>query len=406
MPKRSARRCSGQQALIVSLALVCGCQGESAFHAPPTASAEPLATVPLTSVGGMVFLAVGSDSAPARLWLLDSGFETSVVNRRYADSLPVQHYGHRQQATPGGHTDVGVVPGIRLHVGRVIFRPESLAVIDLHNVEPLLGLPYAGILGHDFLMQYVTRIDYDRHVVELFAPTSFVYSGSGHTLPVWIEAHQPFALGLLYVNGRAVPAKLKLDTGSLDVLGLNGSFVQQTELTRGGSRGAPASGAALGGKVAGYLIRLDSLTIGRSTVAQPIVGYSTETERRGDAGTVGMGVLSRFNLVFDYGRGRVILESTARTHRPLEYDASGLLLTTTGATFQGISVLSVAPGSPGDAAGIQAGDSLVAIDGETPSRLGLSGVRERFSQAGSTVQLVVMRRGKERRMVLRLRPRL
>jgi S1-C subfamily serine protease len=158
--------------------------------------------------------------------------------------------------------------------------------------------------------------------------------------------------------------------------------------------------------VAAYLIRLDSVTIGGTTVARPIAGYSAETERRGDAGTVGMGLLSRFNLVFDYARRRVIVEPTARTACPIEYDASGLLLTSSGPEFQGITVLGVDPGSAGDAAGIQAGDSLGAIDGNSPTRLGLSGVRERFSQANTVVQLVIMHRGKERRVVLRLRPRL
>jgi S1-C subfamily serine protease len=105
-------------------------------------------------------------------------------------------------------------------------------------------------------------------------------------------------------------------------------------------------------------------------------------------------------------RRRVILEPTTRTPRPMEYDASGLLLTSSFPGFQGITVLAVDPGSPGDAAGIQAGDSLMAIDGMSPTRLGLSGVRERFSQVNTPVQLVILHRGKERHVVLRLRPRL
>lgn len=393
-----------RQALLLTLTLLCACRaGGDPFSR--TAALTPLATLALTNVEGMVFLPVAAEGSPVHLWLLDSGFETSVVNRRYADSLHLAGYAHGEQLAPGGHIDVGVVPGIPLHVGTTVFRPESLSVIDLHNVEPLLGSAFAGILGHDFLMRYVTRIDYERQVVELFAPSSFAYQGSGRILPVWIEANQPFALGILYINSRVVPAKLKLDTGSLDVLGLNGSFVQQTELTRDGSRGIPAVGAAVGGKVPAYLIRLDSLTMGGITVSRPIAGYSTETERRGDAGTVGMGFLSRFNLLFDYSRHRVILESTARSNQPMKSDASGLLLAASGPGFQGIIVLSVAPGSPGDLAGLQAGDSLVAIDGESPTRLRLAGVRKQLSQAGTTVQLLVNRGGKERRVILQLRSR-
>jgi hypothetical protein len=390
--------------LVAALALM-ACRAGPARQSSQAASVQPLAILPLTSAGGMPFVPVRAESGPTHLWLLDSGFETSVVNSRYADSLHLPAYVHGQQAGPGGDTDIGIVPGIRLHVGPTMFRPESLAVIDLHHVEPLIGLPYAGILGHDFLERYVTRIDYDRRVVELFAPTTFVYSGAGRPLTVWIEADQPFALGSLYANRRTVPAKLKLDTGSLDILGLNGSFVQQTELTRGNPRRVPAQGAAVGGKVAAYLIRLDSVTIGGFTMAGPVAGYSAETERRGDAGTMGMGLLSRFNLVFDYARRRVILEPTARTPRPLQYDASGLLLTSTVPAFQGITVLAVDPGSSADAAGIQAGDSLMAIDGQSPTRLGLSGVRERFSQVNTSVQVVIMHRGKERHVVLRLRSR-
>jgi hypothetical protein len=401
-----AHRWVGAPSGIATLLFVAACRAGPTHQPSQAASVKPLAILPLTSAGGMPFVPVRGDSGPDRLWLLDSGFETSVVNRRYADSLHLPAYVHGQQAAPGGHTDIGVVPGIRLHVGPTMFQPESLAVIDLHHVEPLIGLPYAGILGHDFLERYVTRIDYDRQIIELFAPNTFVYSGAGRSLPVWIEADQPFALGWLYANPRTVPAKLKLDTGSLDVLGLNGSFVQQTELTQGNRRRIPAQGAALGGKVAAYLIRLDSVTIGGFTMARPVAAYSAETERRGDAGTVGMGLLSRFNLVFDYVRHRVILEPTTRTPRSMEYDASGLLLTSSAPGFQGITVLAVDPGSPGDAAGIQAGDSLAAIDGMSPTRLGLSGVRERFSQVNTSVQLVILHRGKERRVVLRLRPRL
>lgn len=366
----------------------------------------PVATLPLTSAGGLPFIRVETDSSPPHLWLLDSGFETSVVNRRYADSLRLPAYVHGEADAPGGHTDAGVVPGIPLHLGQATFRPDSLTVIDLHHVEPLIGLAYAGILGHDFLTRYVTRLDYDRQVVELFEPNQFVYGGTGRILPVWIEADQPFALGLLYLNGRAVPAKLKLDTGSLDVLGLNGSFVQQAELTQGVSKRLPALGAAIGGKVAGHVMRLDSLTIAGTTVARPIAAFSADVERRGDAGTVGVGLLSRFNLVFDYAGRRVILEPTARTHAPMGYDASGLLLTSVGPDFRRITVLGVDRGSPADTAGVRRRDVLVAIDGQPSAQLGLSRIREKLSQPDTKLSLTFLRRGDERHVVLRLRARL
>ena len=400
-----ARRRSRYPAIVTMLACL-ACRPSPRTNDSQRTPPEPVAILPLISAGGLAFISVRTDSGGTHLWLLDSGFETSVVNRRYADSLRLPAYAHGEAVAPGGHTDVGVVAGIPLHLGQAMFRPESLAVVDLHHVEPLVGLAYAGILGHDFLTRYVTRVDYDRRVVELFTPSRFVYRGPGRILPVWIEADQPFALGLLYLNGRTIPAKLKLDTGSLDVLGLNGSFVQQAELTRGGSRRLPASGAGIGGKVTGYVIRLDSVGIASTTVAQPIAAYSADVERRGDAGTLGVGLLGRFNLVFDYSRHRVILEPTARTHAPMGYDASGLLLTSVGPGLQGTAVLGVDRGSPADTAGIRQGDVLVAIDSLPSTQLSLSGIRERLSLSGTDVSMVFLRRGKERHVVLRLRARL
>jgi len=359
----------------------------------------------MVSVGGIPFVAVRTDGAPPYLWLLDSGFETSVVNRRYADTLQLPAYTHGQAAAPGGHTDIGRIPGFPLHIGQATFDPDSMDVIDLHNVEPLLGFPFAGILGHDFLTRYVVRLDYDRQQVELFEPVSFACAGPGQSLPLWIEAEQPFVLGVLYTDGRATPAKLKLDTGSLDVLGLNGSFVRQTDLVREDRPRLPALGAALGGTTTGYAVRLDSLSLGSTTVLRPIAGYSTDLERRGDAGTIGAALLSRFNLVFDYSRHRVILEPTPRLQSAMRYDASGVLLTGAGPDFASVVVLAVDRGSPAAAAGIQPGDTIIAIGGVPAARVGLSGIRERLTQP-DTVRVQLVRRGRPREVVLKLQERL
>jgi hypothetical protein len=388
--------------LVLVAAIVSACRATS----PPAQRGEsPLAVLPLITVDGMPFISVQTDSAQPHLWLLDSGFETSVVNTRFADSLRIPAHTQQKTAAPGGHTDVGRVPGIPLHLGKVTFSPDSLDIVDLHHVEPLLGLPYAGILGHDFLLEYVTRIDYDRERVELFAPRTFVYAGPGKSLPLWIEAAQAFVLGVLHSSGRATPAKLKIDTGSLDALGLNGSFVQQTELVRGIRHPLPAMGAAIGGAVEAYVVRLDSIALSGIVIAKPIAGYSVETSRRGDAGTIGVALLSRFNLVFDYSRHRLIVEPTATSHRPMAYDASGLLLAGSGPGYRGIVVVSVDSDSPAAAASIRPGDSLLMIDGTGVAELGLTRIRARLTHPG-TVSLRVVHRGVSRDVMLRLQERL
>jgi S1-C subfamily serine protease len=140
-------------------------------------------------------------------------------------------------------------------------------------------------------------------------------------------------------------------------------------------------------------------------IAKPIAGYSVETNRRGDAGTIGVALLSRFNLVFDYGRHRLIMEATATARRPMAYDASGLLVAGSGPDYRGIVVVSVDPDSPAAAASIRPGDSLLMIDGTGVAELGLTGIRARLTQPGM-VNMRVVHRGVSRDVVLRLRERL
>jgi len=385
--------------------MVTACRASPSGQARKETAPAPLAVVPLISVDGIPFISVRRDSAPPHLWLLDSGFGASVVNRRFADTLRLPGYTHGQATVPGGHTDVGSVAGFPLHIGEATFNPDNLAVIDLHNVEPVIGLPFAGILGHDFLMRYVVRLDYDHQQVQLFEPTRFAYAGAGQSLPLWIEAAQSFVLGVLYIDGRATPAKLKLDTGSFDVLGLNGSFVRQTDLVSDNRPKLPGMGAALGGAITGYTVRLDSMSLGGIMVGKPIAAYSTDVQRRGDAGTMGVRLLSRFNLVFDYPRHRVILEATERLHRPLRYDASGLLLTGAGPGYRSVAVLAVERNSPAAAAGIEPGDSIIMIGDKSAAAVGLSAIRDRLAQP-DTVRLRLMHHGRTREVLLHLRERL
>ena len=80
-------------------------------------------------------------------------------------------------------------------------------------------------------------------------------------LNAWIESGETFVLGMLWAGGPSVPAKLKLDTGSLGGLGLNGSFVVQNRLFPLAGP-APREGISVGGATRNFVSRLDSMELG------------------------------------------------------------------------------------------------------------------------------------------------
>jgi hypothetical protein len=267
-------------------------------------------------------------------------------------------------------------------------------------LEPIIGRRFGGILGHDFFERFVVRIDYSAHTVTLFDPATFTDS-AGTSVPLWLEAQEPFFVGTLFLGGRAHTAKLKVDTGSLDFIGLNGSFVAQTRLVPTGHPTLPAIGAAVGGNPDGFYTALDSFALGGWVVRRPMIGYSASVERIGDAGTIGARFLSRFAITFDYRRHRLLLRSEVEPATPPSADASGTLLVTTDSLFRTIGVQNVMPNTPASSAGLRPGDRLDAIGGDSTVVHDLWAVRRLFDIPDTTYSLTIGRGAKREQLTIR-----
>ena len=367
--------------------------------------AAPIATVPFDGPGHLVFVHVTAGQRDAGWWMLDSGFEYSVVSTQTADALGLARGAASGVPQPGGTVEEAWTRAVALAFGGVPFRAESLAVIDLSGLEPIVGRRIGGILGHDVFVRYVMGIDYGASTIDVHEPATFTYRGAGVELPLWIEHGEPFFVAQLFADGRMAPAKLKLDTGSMDFIGLNGSFVDQTNLVAASRARIPALGAALGGNPEHFLTRLDSMVVGPWAVKRPVMGYSASLERDGDAGTVGADFLRRFHPIFDYARRRLILESQPTLADATPVDASGLMLVATGERFDTLQVLSVAKDSPAMEAGLGPGDRITAW-ADIGEPLTLDAARRRLAQPGQRLDLVVERAGARRTISLRTRERI
>jgi len=114
--------------------------------------------------------------------------------------------------------------------------------------------------------------------------------------------------------------------------------------------------------------------------------------------------LRRFNVIFDYPHGRVIIEPNAMFRAPYEFDMSGLFLTSEGASSKGFKVYSTITGSPAADAGIREGDVIDAIDGQPVSKFTLDQVRQMFKDAENKEHSLSIRRNdKTHTAKLRLR---
>jgi hypothetical protein len=384
----------------LSLSLVAACASPRKPVSPPGPPGTP---VRAEFVDGIVLLEVSLDGRPG-WWILDSGYEYSLLDSATAHAAGIAVSTPAAVAQPGGSVTQGWARSVPLDVSGNRFLADSLAAFALTPLAPVVGKPLAGLLGNDFFERHVITIDYARREVLLASPGDWTLPdsiGRRTIVPLWLEAGEPFIEATFWVAGRTVPARLKLDTGSLSGLGLNGSFVAQNRLFPEGWPRRSMEGIAVGGATRNFVGRLDSMALGGFVIPQPVAGWSEDLTRVGDAGTLGAPNLARFRVTFDYARYRMILEPTPEVAARETWEAAGVLLVQVPGGD--VIVAQVLPGTPADSAGLLAGDVVRSVGGLEAGKAGLDSMRRHFRTPGTIDTLVISRRGTTRTVSLRQR---
>jgi hypothetical protein len=207
----------------------------------------------------------------------------------------------------------------------------------------------------------------------------------------------------------ASPAVLRsisaIDLGDRSALTLFGPFWRAHRIDEvDGPAYDAMTGYGIGGPINAKLTRVRELKFGQISVANPVTRLSLQ--QRGAfadskiAGSVGGAILSRFEVIFDYPHGRIIL-----IPRP---DAPEQATDRSGAWFavdaSGIYVYAVAPGTPAAEAGLQVRDRVVEINGVASGAFDVFELRGLASDLRTDeLALLVERSGSRLGKTLRLR---
>jgi membrane-associated protease RseP (regulator of RpoE activity) len=156
-------------------------------------------------------------------------------------------------------------------------------------------------------------------------------------------------------------------------------------------------GAGAAGRVMGRMGRVQALQIGRFVLREPITMFAQDAggafANSALAGNIGAQIAMRFRTYLDYGRKRIILESSPMFDTPFDRAFSGLALRALGDDFRTFRVIDVLEDSPASDAGIQVGDVIASIDETPASGLTIFRINELFDVARTYT--VSIRRGAE-----------
>lgn len=361
-------------------------------------------TVPIELINNHIYVQVSFDGRPATPVLFDTG-GVNVLVPAAVERLGLKSEGKLQGRGAGeGSEDLGLTKVKELRIGDLFLRDQSFFVLPLHGLDRVEGVPINGLIGFEVFKRFVVRIDYAGKRATFTLPDAFHASGREQVVPVTFDGRTPQVQG--EIDG--VAGVFSIDTGSRASLTLNGPFAEKNGLKAKYSPKLEAmSGWGVGGGVRSALTRVRLLKIGTVEVPGPVADIALTTKGAFAnpylAGNIGGGVLKRFDITFDYGKKRLLLEPNANFSSPDNWDRSGLWL---NRADDGFRVEEAVAGGPGAQASLAAGDTITAIDGKQATGISLADLRQRLRDGapGTAVKMTVRTAGgatREVKVVLR-----
>ncbi|PZQ60234.1 MAG: hypothetical protein DI570_14625 [Phenylobacterium zucineum] len=320
--------------------------------------------------------------------MLDSGAETTVIDKAYADSLGIKPTAIVEAVGTGGRDVAELASGVTIKVGEVELRDMTVALMDLSPIAAALGRPLPAVLGKEVLNALTVQLDFAAKTITFHDPARFqpapgfvavpVSNVSGlHAIPASIEGRPPVLLDFDLGNGSPL-------------------LVFPSYWKPQGMLADRPSSKSLSGAVGGMRQRsvavVKSLTLAGATLRDIPATFGEEDNSAFNVGhtggNIGMPILGRFDLVTDYARNRLLLRPRPDAiAAPFPKDRTGLAARLAGG---GLTIGFVAPGSPAEAAGLKSGQVITAVNGRPAAEVGVAGLTAlRTGAAGQALALTL-----------------
>ena len=325
-------------------------------------------------------------------------------------------------------------------------RQDLYAVFDPElNFAPRLGVPIHGIIGYDFLKDFVVEINYSARFMRIHVPEYYKPKNCRECKSLNLDFHnnKPYIQSALLIDNEEIPLKMLIDTGGSDAIWLfedDGKKIEVPPKHFEDFLGRGISGRVYGKRakietfeIAGYKLRRVNVAFPDSTS----ISFARRFKERN--GSIAGNVLKRFNLVLDYQNRSMKLKRNRNFGLPFYYNKSGIELehdgvrvvrevnkdielnpygsdnqsvAQTGIIFTGsykyllapsFAIVEIREGSPAEKAGLRIGDVILNVNNRHAHQFSMQQVIQMFyGETGKRIRLVVDREGVPMKFEFRL----
>lgn len=342
--------------------------------------------------GGVMIMQAQFANRPDTLnFILDTGSGGISL-----DSTTTRHFG--LTPTPSDRTIRGIA-GIR-QVGFLYnqqLRLPGLAIDSLNfhvnNYELLTavyGIHIDGIIGYSVLSRYVLKVNFDSSFVEFWTKGTLKYPRGGFLLRPFIST-----LPVTYVRVKDqddFTSRFLFDMGAGLNMMLSTDFLRDSALLHRKRKLYPKQAEGLGGKIDMKMTVIREVKLGPYRFKNvPVYVFDDEyniTSYPYLGGILGNDLLRRFNMILNYDRRDFYLTPNTHFNDPFDYSYSGIDFYQIDAQ---VLLGDVAKGSPAEAAGLQEGDVVIAVNKNFSQNL--QAFKAALQENRDKIKIIVLRNG-------------
>src|SRR5688572_27154300 len=207
----------------------------AAAQAPQAAkpAAQPI-EIPFELVTRHIVLKVRVNNSRPLSFILDTGDKFAVIELNRAKELGLDLHGQVRLSGAGAETSTGAfVRGSSFTLqGLPGFSQPVRLALPIGRLALRFGHDLDGIIGTDFIKEFVVEIDYQARVMRLHDKSKFTYNGRGAVIPIQMDSagHPILEAEVTPIGGEPIRGKFVMDLGSGAALALYSPFVRKREL--------------------------------------------------------------------------------------------------------------------------------------------------------------------------------
>lgn len=371
-------------------------------------------TIPFRIIRDMVIIRLSINNKGPFNFVLDTGVGLMLITEpKLVDSINITNKRTLKIAGLGEGEDFEayVTSPLKVEIPGFISYDVAAAILkkDHFGLSNYAGMPIHGLLGYEFFNNLVVKVNFADSTLSVSRAKDLKLPRKAYKIPITVEDRKPYIkVDITFPNGTKTANKLIVDLGAGHPLSLENMIKKD---------GMPSKfiaanlGVGLTGPIEGYLSRIKELDIGKFKIKNVITSFPDDKTQVNNYvprdGNLGMGILKRFTVIFDYPDSAIYLKPSPNINNPFEHDMSGLEYYGMGDDYNHIIISRVEPGSAADEIGLEKDDEIVGINFKPVSKMTLEEIDALFrSQDDRNLLLEVYHDKRYDKVILTLKRRI